>query len=315
MEQETINPYFELGVKPGVSHKQLKQAYRQSVMRYHPDTAASGNGNTEKFRQVTEAYQLLQKMNAYESASSSKKTTSRASHLRQKFSSVFFNKRRQEEQNVEPWWEKLSVNQENNEKIKVNRQTTNLSLEELINCVELTENQYVRQVALEAIAAKKDEGGVKYLLHLLQNSKTSNRNQVIQALGQCGFQQVNKYLLPFVTDPAIEISTSAIKSLERINAANLSLVIEILRKESSCWQHSIMQPLSKLKNKVFSATLSKRRLGSLLLRTRKLTEEQLEIALLMQKRFPLLLGQILRYLEYVTIPDIQNLIASQKNFS
>ena len=45
------------------------------------------------------------------------------------------------------------------EKIKVNRQTTHLSLEELINCVELSENQYVRQVALEAIAAKKNKGG------------------------------------------------------------------------------------------------------------------------------------------------------------
>jgi hypothetical protein len=33
------------------------------------------------------------------------------------------------------------------------------------------------------------------------------------------------------------------------------------------------------------------------------------------KRFPLLLGQILRYLEYVTIPEIQNSIASQKKFS
>ena len=107
----------------------------------------------------------------------------------------------------------------------------------------------------------------------------------------------------------------AIKSLERINAANRSLVIEILRKESPSWQHSIRQPLSKLKNKVFSASLSKRRLGNLLLRARKLTEEQLEIALLMQKRFPLLLGQILRYLEYVSIPEIQNSVASQKNFS
>ena len=66
----------------------------------------------------------------------------------------------------------------NNEKIKVNRQTTNLSLEELINCVELSVNQYVRQVSLESIAAKRDEGGVKYLLHLLQNSENSNRNQV-----------------------------------------------------------------------------------------------------------------------------------------
>jgi len=92
MEQQVTNPYFELGVKPGVSPKQLKQAYRQSVMRYHPDTAA-GKGNAKKFRQVTEAYQLLQKMNAYEAASSSKKTVSRTSNLRQKFSSVFFNKK------------------------------------------------------------------------------------------------------------------------------------------------------------------------------------------------------------------------------
>ena len=232
MEQQVTNLYFELGVKPGVSPKQLKKAYRQSVMRYHPDTAA-GKGNTEKFRQVTEAYQLLQKMNAYEAASSSKKTVSRTSNLRQKFSSVFFKKRRQENQTEKPWWDNIDVPQGKNEKIKVNRQTTNLSLEELINCVELSANQYVHQVALEAIAAKRDEGGVKYLLHLLQNSENSNRNQVIQALGQCGFQGVNKYLLAYVTDPDIEISTSAIKALERLNAANRSLVIEILRKRKS----------------------------------------------------------------------------------
>lgn len=314
MEQQVTNPYFELGVKPGVSPKQLKQAYRQSVMRYHPDTAA-GKGNAKKFRQVTEAYQLLQKMNAYEAASSSKKTVSRTSNLRQKFSSVFFNKRRQENQTEKPWWDNIDVPQGKNEKIKVNRQTTNLSLEELINCVELSANQYVHQVALEAIAAKRDERGVKYLLHLLQNSENSNRNQVIQALGQCGFQGVNKYLLAYVTDPDIGISTSAIKALERLNAANRSLVVEILRKKNPTWQNSLLQPLSKLKNKVFSVASSKRKLGDLLLRERKLTAEQLEIALLMQKRFPLLLGQILRYLDYVSIPEIQNSIASQKNFS
>jgi len=314
MEQQVTNPYFELGVKPGVSPKQLKQAYRQSVLRYHPDTAA-GKGNTEKFRQVTEAYQLLQKMNAYEAASSSKKTVSRTSNLRQKFSSVFFNKRRQENQTEKPWWDNIDVPQGKNEKIKVNRQTTNLSLEELINCVELSANQYVHQVALEAIAAKRDEGGVKYLLHLLQNSEKSNLNQVIQALGQCGFQGVNKYLLAYVTDPDIEISASAIKALERLNVTNRSLVIEILRKKTPTWQNSLLQPLSKLKNKIFSVASSKRKLGGLLLRERKLTAEQLEIALLMQKRFPLLLGQILRYLNYVSIPEIQNSIASQKNFS
>ena len=88
MEQQTLNPYYELGVEPGVTPQQLKQAYRQSVMRYHPDTS-SGSGNARKFRQVTEAYQLLQKMNAYQSTHAEKKTDSRASNLRKKFSSVF----------------------------------------------------------------------------------------------------------------------------------------------------------------------------------------------------------------------------------
>ena len=133
MEQQTLNPYYELGVEPGVTPKQLKQAYRQSVMRYHPDTS-SGNGNAKKFRQVTEAYQLLQKMNSYQSAHAGKNTVSRASNLRQKFSSVFQNKRQQQKETSKTWWEKSSFPKGKDQKIKVNRQKTHLSMEELINC-------------------------------------------------------------------------------------------------------------------------------------------------------------------------------------
>ena len=314
MEQQTLNPYNELGVEPGVTPQQLKQAYRQSVMRYHPDKS-SGSGNAKKFRQVTEAYQLLQKMNAYQSTHAGKKTVSRASNLRQKFSSVFQKKRQPQTKTSSPWWEKISVPHENDEKIKVNRQTTHLSLEELINCVELSENQYVRQVALEAIAAKKDKGGVNYLLHLLQNSDTSKRTDVIKALGQCGIKRVNQYLFPYVNDTSIEISAAAVKALESIDSANRSHIVEILRSQTSSWKVSLVRPLSKLKFQLFSFTSSKRKLGGMLLRSGSISEQQLEIALLMQKRFPLLLGQILRYLEYVTIPEIQNSIASQKKFS
>ncbi|MBS1255950.1 MAG: Chaperone protein DnaJ [Deltaproteobacteria bacterium] len=314
MEQQTLNPYYELGVEPGVTPQQLKQAYRQSVMRYHPDKA-SGNGSAKKFRQVTEAYQLLQKMNAFQTSHVGKKTAGRASNLRQKFTSVFNKKKQQQTQPSRPWWEKITVPQENDEKIKVNRQTTYLSLEELINCVELSENQYVRQVALEAIAAKKDNGGVNYLLHLLQNSDPSKQTDVIQALGQCGIKKVNRYLFPFVMNTSIETSAAAIKALERIDATNRSQVIEILLKQTSVWKTAILKPMSKLKNHLSSVTSSKRKLGGMLLRSGSITEQQLEIALLMQQRFPLLLGQILRYLEYVTIPEIQNSIASQKKFS
>ena len=116
MEQQSLNPYYELGVEPGVTPQQLKQAYRQSVMRYHPDTS-SGYGNAKKFRQVTEAYQLLQKMNAYQSAHAGKKTVSRASNLRQKFSSVFQKKTKQQTEASKPWWVKTSVTQENDQKI------------------------------------------------------------------------------------------------------------------------------------------------------------------------------------------------------
>ena len=311
MEQQTLNPYNELGVEPGVTPQQLKQAYRQSVMRYHPDKS-SGSGNAKKFRQVTEAYQLLQKMNAYQSTHAGKKTVSRASNLRQKFSSVFQKKRQPQTKTSSPWWEKISVPHENDEKIKVNRQTTHLSLEELINCVELSENHYVRQVALEAIAAKKDKGGVNYLLHLLQNSDASKRTDVIKALGQCGIKRVNQYLFPYVNDTSIEISAATVKALERIDSANRSHVVEILRSQASSWKVSLIRPLTKLKNQLFSVTSSKRKLGGMLLRSGSISEQQLEIALLMQKRFRLLLGQILRYLEYVTIQEIQNSIASQK---
>ena len=105
------------------------------------------------------------------------------------------------------------------------------------------------------------------------------------------------------------------EALERIDSANRSYVIQILRNQASGWKVSILRPLSKLKNQLFSVTSSKRKLGGMLLSSGSISEQQLEIALLMQKRFPLLLGQILRYLDYVSIPEIQNSIASQKKFS
>ena len=170
-------------------------------------------------------------------------------------------------------------------------------------------------LALEAIAAKKNKGGVNYLLHVLQNSDKSKRTDVIKALGQCGIKRVNQYLFPYVNDKSIEISTAAVKALERIDPANMSNVLEILRNQASSWNVSILKPLSKLKIQLFSVTSSKRKLGGMLLNSGSISEQQLEIALLMQKRFPLLLGQILRYLDYVTIPEIQNSIASQKKFN
>ena len=56
--------YNILDVTPTSTPEQIKEAYRMLVKRYHPDARASGPGethepNAEKFREVTEAYQVL----------------------------------------------------------------------------------------------------------------------------------------------------------------------------------------------------------------------------------------------------------------
>ena len=312
MDNVPAKLYRELGVKPGVSPQQLRQAYRKSVMRYHPDTA-KGGGNTEKFRQVTEAYKLLQKMTV-EMHRSSKTTAKKTYDLKQKFASVFYKKKNNSKENKK-WTRKTKFSTSGNEKIKVNQQTSKLSLEELINCVSLSENKYVRQVAMEAIAARREDKGIDYLIQLLPKADPSFRSHLINSLGLSGLHQVCEYLFPFILDNSIEVSTSAIKALESIKIDNRQNIIEVLRKNTSTSQSVIIRNLAFIKRQLFSVTSSKQLLGKILMNSNKINEEQLEIALLMQKRFPLLLGQIFRSLEYVSIPDIKNSIASQKKLS
>ncbi len=52
--------YQILGISKGASQKEIKNAYRQLSLKYHPDRNNS-NKDGEKFKQVTEAYQLLRR--------------------------------------------------------------------------------------------------------------------------------------------------------------------------------------------------------------------------------------------------------------
>jgi len=52
-----MNFYAVLGIRPDANQETIRSAYRILARRYHPD---SGSGSsTEKFRQVTEAYETL----------------------------------------------------------------------------------------------------------------------------------------------------------------------------------------------------------------------------------------------------------------
>ena len=261
---------------------QIKQAYRQAALRYHPDSAL-GSSNAEKFQKVTEAFQYLRK--AFDAPTSGK------NHSNPDF---FTNHQRNKEEEA--------------------TQAVELSLEELINCVEFSPDEHVRQVALETIASRRECLGFQYLQGLLSRNGFEAKMEVIRALGQPGLEPAREMLIPLVGCKDLMVSAAAIRSLERICLSNRTKIIESLNRELSGSKRFFLNTFQKIKNFLIGNPPSQGKLGDLLIRTRQLSRDQLELALLMQKRFPLLLGQILRHLGYLSIPELQHAVSIQKNF-
>src|SRR5471032_2383933 len=51
--------YVTLGVERTASDEDVKQAYRRLAMQYHPDKNAGSKESEEKFKEISEAYDVL----------------------------------------------------------------------------------------------------------------------------------------------------------------------------------------------------------------------------------------------------------------
>jgi molecular chaperone DnaJ len=53
------DPYAVLGVSRSAAPDEIKSAYRKLARRYHPDVNPGDSSAEEKFKEVSEAYQIL----------------------------------------------------------------------------------------------------------------------------------------------------------------------------------------------------------------------------------------------------------------
>jgi curved DNA-binding protein CbpA len=51
--------YYFLGIKPNASPEDIKKAYRKLSLKYHPDKNENDEFFTDRFREITEAYEIL----------------------------------------------------------------------------------------------------------------------------------------------------------------------------------------------------------------------------------------------------------------
>ncbi len=55
------NPYQVLGISPLAGYEEIRSAFRRLAKTYHPDAGSKDPGNSERFHEVTAAYELLRR--------------------------------------------------------------------------------------------------------------------------------------------------------------------------------------------------------------------------------------------------------------
>ncbi len=277
-----MNPYIELGITPAATFAELKRAYRRAVLQYHPDSAV-GRGDPEKFNSVLQAYQVLR--HKYE-----KKTLSPPQ-------SGFATQR-------------SHAPKTSGYEITVDATTAQMPLHVLVHNLENSDNRFVRMIAIKAIALKRNTEAVHHLIRFLNRLDTQTQCYVIKTIEQLRLYQACPFLLPWVLSQDADVSIQTVKSLESMSPNNRMQIIQKLKSTNGKRWEAFVSPFQDVLRRINNR--QKKVLGGILLNDARISKEQLEIALLLQKRHTLLLGEILQKLGYISFSEVQQALLMQK---
>ena len=276
-----MNPYIELGIPPTATFDELKQAYRQAVFRYHPDSAY-GVGNPEKFNAVLQAYETLKLK--YESLHPSLKSKPIRHQARQPATAAC--------------------------SVEIDAITLQMPIEHLIYNLENSENVHVHWAAMQTLVLKNNPSATAYLLNYLHHIAPEIQCSLIRFMGEQKLEQAASGLFPWIFSPHSDVAFAAIKSLEIIAAANRTKIVQCFKQEGSHW-NAFLASLQKATH-CLNRGGDRQVLGKILLKNQNISSEQLQIALWLQKKHQLLLGATLTQLGYTSHSEIQHALSLQK---
>lgn len=182
MERVLKDYYRILGVPRNASTKEIKQAYRKLVMKYHPDV--SGTKDTEEILKViNEAYSVLSNPT-----------------LREKYENKFsetLGKNKNESivtKSINNIVRTISLVvtgvQRILEDIASDKVLEKLSNEELLQRLYFSSNEFMKIAALRVMRQRKKKSIIPYLLGIIDSPSISPnlRLQILQTLRELGYQ-------------------------------------------------------------------------------------------------------------------------------
>ena len=183
------NYYKILGVSAKATTKEIKDAYRKLVIKYHPDISRKKETG-EMLKEVNEAYTILSNPELREKYDKNYKIELKN----------YDNEENGDEFSIKKAIEsiKKSVNFAVKElkriidEAKLDRNIARLSNEELLQRVAFSENEFVKIAALNIIKMRKRRSTIPYLLQILQSDSTPEniRQKIKETLKELGYSNI-----------------------------------------------------------------------------------------------------------------------------